>query len=366
MGAQLAGGCVEDQFGLPRSPVQQPKGDVLAPDEATIFKGKVVNLEGKPIAEAKVASIADHEWRNPVTTGPGGDFALSVEKRPYFVGIKVEAPGFASRCFDLEVREDSRTARGEHQIVEPSGLIRDPLILGPGVRVTGRVLRNGNAVEGVLIGLKHSNNTPHFQPFPRVEFKTDVKGTFHFDHALAEEDFWLNGRLGSLADGDVLVPVRVRTTGDGTALDVGDLHVKKGRTLAGRIVCSDGKAVPSGLVLRASCENVEGDIEHRPGLNGLFEFKGFIDGSMNLLVVFPKGPVPYPYRLSDKNRCLDPGECDRLEGQIDHDITDLTILLERGIQPERHYTLNSQIDQTALADFEDAKKGPIMGVPPRP
>ena len=83
-------------------------------------------------------------------------------------------------------------------------------------------------------------------------------------------------------------------------------------------------------------------------------------------MVFPENGIRYPYRLSDKNRCLNPYGSYRLMGRLDRDITDLTILLEPGVQPERQFASPRQLDQTALADFEDAKAGPIMGVPPTP
>ncbi len=89
-------------------------------------------------------------------------------------------------------------------------------------------------------------------------------------------------------------------------------------------------------------------------------------GPISLLVVFPGNGVRYPYRLSEKNRCLNPDGSCRLEGRLDRDITNLTILLEPGMPPERHHIRRHQLDQTALADFEDAKSGPFTGVAPRP
>ena len=54
--------------------------------------------------------------------------------------------------------------------------------------------------------------------------------------------------------------------------------------------------------------------------------------------------------------------CSDLEGQLDHDIADLTILLEPGAEPEHDF----DPDPALVADFNDAKAGPITGVPPRP
>jgi hypothetical protein len=69
------------------------------------------------------------------------------------------------------------------------------------------------------------------------------------------------------------------------------------------------------------------------------------------------------YRLSNQNKCLDPTFPDRLEGMIDHDINDLTILLEPGEAPEAKSIVPYGVDPARVADF-DAKAGPITGVGP--
>jgi hypothetical protein len=66
--------------------------------------------------------------------------------------------------------------------------------------------------------------------------------------------------------------------------------------------------------------------------------------------------------LSPKNKCLNPMHPDELVGQLDHDITDLTILIEP-YDPSRPRD-RLRVDPAMLADFNDAKAGPITGVPP--
>ena len=78
------------------------------------------------------------------------------------------------------------------------------------------------------------------------------------------------------------------------------------------------------------------------------------------------------YGYSAQNRCRNPEHPSFLEGQLDRDIADLTILLDPNAQtdelrpplpPFGHF---SDRDPAAIADFNDAKAGPITGVPPRP
>ncbi len=368
--------AVEDLFGLPTSPLPKPARADRPADEKwrrVVFKGKVVDHDGKPVVGAKVANLNDIKWNNAVRTGPSGEFALDMAISWHFVSIKVEAAGFATEGFGLDLRTDPKDEpRTETDLrVEPSGLIREPLVLDPGVEVTGRVLKEGKPVAAVLMALTHAK-AERFEPgppdlgSPPAKIKTGADGSFRFSHVQAERDWRACAQLGSLPDGGVLISVGFRTTGNGTSVDIGELHVEKGRTLAGRIVCSDGKNAPAGLVLTVySDELADSKLEQPVGPTGQFRFEGLLDGRVTLNVVFPKGAVPYPYRLSDKNRCLDPQASDRFEGRLDRDITDMTILLEPGIQPEVPHTGYLEVDQTALADFEDAKSGPITGVPPR-
>ena len=68
------------------------------------------------------------------------------------------------------------------------------------------------------------------------------------------------------------------------------------------------------------------------------------------------------YRLSASNKCLDPTFPDRLQGMIKDDITNLTILLDPGDAPEAASIIPYGIDPARVADFEEAKAGPITGV----
>jgi RNA polymerase sigma factor (sigma-70 family) len=126
--------ALEDEFGVPSSRLPRPKrGDVptRAPRERTVFKGTIVDRDGKPVARAKVAGRTDGEWTMSVETGANGQFALTMETPLYTVDIKVEAEGFASRCFMLDVRDDFKAERPGRLLVERSGVIDEPLVLGP-------------------------------------------------------------------------------------------------------------------------------------------------------------------------------------------------------------------------------------------
>ena len=361
--------ALEDQLGLPRSPVpdQKPAGPPpRSTERLTRFKGRVVDPDGKPIVGAKVTNEIDDFWQNPVQTGPNGEFLLNDDKPEGRVDIKIEAPGFATRVFKMRIGDDGEREPSDYSSIDTAGAIRRPLAMGRGVEVTGRVSHAGKPVGGVTIGLKYVDDDWNPYPFDDLEAQTDDTGIFRFPRVLSEQGFWAYAKLGSLPDGGAIAPIRIQTNKDGSTLDVGELHVEKGRTLAGRLVCLDGKPVPDDLELDASNPYVNGELAQKPGPNGRFQFKGLPGGPVALSVFFRRNGAPSPYRLSAKNLCLNPYARYRLEGQLDHDITDLTILFEPGVQPEVPLADPDEIDPAVEADFNDSKAGPITGVPPQP
>jgi hypothetical protein len=96
---------------------------------------------------------------------------------------------------------------------------------------------------------------------------------------------------------------------------------------------------------------------------GRFAFQGLPGGDVSVKLSIPDAAPQAGYRLSAKNKCLDPITLNHLEGSLERDVTDLTILLEPGapIEPSPPY---DHIDLTTLADYYDAARGPITGVSP--
>jgi hypothetical protein len=248
--------------------------------------------------------------------------------------------------------------------VEPSGALKTPLVLGPGVEVSGRVLKEWKPVAGIQMGLRYADGRDP-KPLTPLEVKTNANGFFRIPHVLAGTEFWAYSKLGSVAGGGTIVPIHFETGADGLAIDLGECRVELGRTLAGRVVCSDGRRVPAGTVIWGSCPRAGGVFSLELGGAGRFEFKGLPPGEVNLHLSLNRVSPATPYHVSGKNKCLHPN-MPFLEGQLERDITDLTILLEPGPDADGDRTSLTDIDPTVRADFNDAKAGPITGVPPRP
>ncbi|HEY2156025.1 MAG TPA: hypothetical protein VGH33_10380, partial [Isosphaeraceae bacterium] len=234
-----------------------------------------------------------------------------------------------------------------------------PLQLGTGVTVTGRLIRDGKPAANVPVGLGQVVGfMDHY--LGHLESRTDAEGRFRFEHAYTEDEFTAYAKVGGLPGGGSVVPRKFKTAGDGTSIDLGDMEVRAGRTLAGRIAFADGRAIPPKTKVLGYAAGAGGIIWADVDDRGRFEIRGLPEGEVGLGVKFPDiqtWNLP-GYRLSAKNRCMDPLNRFRLMGQLRDDITDLVILFEPGDDPPLSHAPGP------LADFNEAKAGPITGAPP--
>ncbi|MHC5541515.1 redoxin domain-containing protein, partial [Singulisphaera rosea] len=221
-------GALEDQFGLPRSkpsrPIASSRSEPPPIHRDVAVKGKVVGTNGDPVPGAWLVpqDVSSREKR--IRTGPKGEFAFTIEKVliDHF-WVRVEAEGLAAALFRIE----------------SSGLVPRPLRLGVGVAVKGRLARDGKPVADIPITLQQAAGDWEGSPI-YLETRTDAQGRFLFPHAGAARAMSLAATTGSFKDQGAFVPRRFKSGTDGTTVELGDLEVRAGRRLAGRVVFSDG------------------------------------------------------------------------------------------------------------------------------
>ena len=107
------------------------------------------------------------------------------------------------------------------------------------------------------------------------------------------------------------------------------------------------------ILLRISVERTQDDSNSRASPSVLFALGWIFDQTSRDPAIASPPRTHVANRLAHRST---------LEGQLDHDISDLTILLEPGEEAGRA----NDIDPAVIADFNDAKAGPITGIPPRP
>ena len=344
---------LESRFATPRRnpPVAQAIARAVMPEpkRGVKVKGRVVGPDGRGVAGATLSPQLVVVREKGLKTDAEGGFAFEVEE--IFIDhffLRVEAPGLASKMFQID----------------DTGDVRDPLKLGSGVVVTGRVIRDGRPVPGASMGLAQIGQGRTMDRFlGDLSTKTGPDGRFRFEHAFAEQDLTAFAQTGGFLNHGAVSPRTLRTGGDGATVDLGDLEVKPGRKLAGRVVFSDGKAIPPGTLVLVSAGDSGGSLRAPVDPpTGRFEVLGLPEATVAVVVQFPDNPrswLPPGYRISPTVQCLDPMNAYRVMGRLDRDVTDLTILFEPG--PEPRMTL----DPGRLADFEEAKARTITGAPPK-
>ena len=333
---------LEGRFGLPSA---QPAA-ARPPRSARDVKvsGKVVGPDSRGVKGAKLTPQFLVTRQDEIATDDHGDFSFMAERilmDHFFLGV--EAPGLASKMFQLD----------------STGVAPGPLKLGVGAEVTGRVLRGGKPVSGVEMGLQQQQR--HMDKYlGTFEARTDDLGRFRFEHVYADQDLYVYTKTGGLPDHAAIRPRACRSGDDGSTLDLGDFRVEPGRRLAGRVAFADGKAIPPGTKIQAWAEFGRGTIAATIDDRGGFEVLGLPETEVGVCLTFPgvNGYLPPGYRLSPLVKCASPINIFKIEGQLDRDIDDLTILFEPGPEPR------TSLDPGRLADFKAVRAGTITGAPP--
>lgn len=104
---------------------------------------------------------------------------------------------------------------------------------------------------------------------------TDVDGRFSITNVPAGRIYYLYGKMESLApEGLAADLVERETRDDGQLLNIGDIQVKPAYTLRGRVVLSDGKAIPPDMRVSLSADQAWDSQIVTMDSEGRFEFKG--------------------------------------------------------------------------------------------
>lgn len=316
------------------------------------IRGRVVDPDGNPVVGAEVTtSFFKTEARSgfapgivdPVmVTNMRGEFTLTSRSPVESVDVEVRARGLAPRLFhELSPRDSSHELR-----------------LGRGVSVSGRIVRGGKALPGVVVGLvQASRDSETF--LGHTEIATDEAGRFEFSNVSPNDLYYVYGVMKSLKAWGSLEARELKVGGDGTAADVGELEVGPGHRLAGRIVLSDGKLIPRPTRVLVSREKAWDSQMVELDENGRFVVEGLATEEYSVASVIPG------YRLSPKNECASPLNPGLLEGRVDRDVSDLTILYEPGdVRKRRLEDYNDPAFLEALRTFNTRQKQRIVGVDP--
>lgn len=320
-------------------------------DPALVLRGRVLDENGKPVPQAVVepfgfrrgdrGQFGGLKGFDPLAvTNQKGEFRLGVPEKGLAVSVQVSAPFKAPRKF--------------HKL-EAGPPPRD-LTLLEGVTVRGRVVRGGKPLAGVAVGAAQKDrNVETF--VGDFQAATNPTGAFEIRNVPAGDALVLYGLLSSLGKHGAVATREVRTGKSGSVSDVGDLEVKPGHRLSGRVVLADGKPVPAGTRVLLGREEAWDTAQAVADREGRFTFAG-LPAEQYTLSVNVKG-----YHLSPKNASTDLLNGFRLLGVVRADIPDLRVLLESGPGPEWG---PPRSDAKFYEEYKRRSTAPLRGVPEGP
>jgi hypothetical protein len=275
-----------------------------------IVRGKVVDARGDAIRDALVAQrgiifdqgrgFGDLDWIDLVAvTNKDGEFEMAYSKPAKAMILQVAPRGMAANLVTLT-----------------TGAERQSITATEGATVRGRVVHNGNPLANVELGLS-THSRMGGTVFDDMRIGTNENGEFAITNVPAGRIYDLFPRMAALGEKGLSAEVTyVETKDDGQEVHIGDIHTKPGYTLKGRIVLSDGAAIPANMRVNLFKDRMPDSQTAILGQDGQFEFRGLARGVYSIAPAV-KGYIP-----------LDPEK--PLEFLIDRNRADANITLKPG------------------------------------
>jgi len=243
------------------------------------IEGRVIDPEGLPLAGARVEPRVDRRRRlapavtgvEPVATDASGRFSI--------------ADLVAGAVRDLTFRADGYLPRTMRAVRAPTEPLLE-VVLRPAASVRGRVMDgDGRPIEAAKVSIDRSDDLPGVAqaeaagPGGSANAVTDAEGRYVLEGLSAgsfEIRAWSPRHRAS-----PWTPVAVAS---GAAMDLPDLVLLPGETLAGRVTTVGGEPV-------AEVRVIAGPRATRTGDDGAYRLEGLDPGTQTLLFRHPRYPA---------------------------------------------------------------------------
>jgi len=303
-------------------------------------RGRLEDETGKPVVGARVEPLSvaigsRNNWGGSqgfpsmVVTDTKGEFLFHRSEPFDFLEMLVYAPGLATQRFWLPISNVVQT-----------------VTMGSGAFIGGRVLKNGQPLSGVEVGVSGNGN---------YQALTDETGRFLIRELPPNSSWDIYGLTSSLKQHGALAPQSVTSRGHGTTNDVGDLQVRPGLTLAGRLVPAPGHGLSAErhtLVLSFYGLADNQSVQAEP--DGSFVFEGLYPATVNLQLNSGN------WRLSSRNRSLELHGARSMTGRLPAAVNNLWIEIE----PGQRSNTTRMTRQGSLPPQDMPESRPLSGVEP--
>ena len=256
-------------------------------DPSRVARGRVVDTHGAQMRDAVVTPQGVLRARDSSSiygTAPGLDpIAVTNEKGEFEIA-------YAEPMSKVALMVEAR-AMAPKFVILPSGSERQTVTVSEGAVVRGRLVDKGQPVAGAEVGLiprkpfgGGANLKTFGSPYNELRIGTQEDGSFAITSAPAPEQWYIYGRMETLASRGASDPLECATTRDHQEVNVGDLQVKPAYRLQGKVLLSDGRQVPEGMRVTISSDLTR---DYQTALisgDGRFAFAGLAPGDYSLLV----------------------------------------------------------------------------------
>jgi hypothetical protein len=274
-------------------PAKPARTAILKPSEAVtdpkrVLRGLIVDSHHRPVRDAVVqpqgilGEMPDGSRGSVYGTIPGldpvavtnerGEFELAHAKPFDAMVLQVDARGMAPKIFTSLA----------------SGMERHVLTIDEGALVRGRLMRDGQPVPNAEVGLIArqrgwgANLTLVGYPLPEIRIGTNEDGSFAITNVPPGVDWYLYGKMESLAGRGGAPIIECSTKSDGEEVDVGALSISPTLHLRGRVILSDGHAMPAGMRITIGSDRAFDSQTAVLGTDGTFEFSGLAKGGYTI------------------------------------------------------------------------------------
>jgi hypothetical protein len=284
--------------------------------------GRITNYDGESIVGARVGVDSVQIEKPTQRSIPEGMDPMAISDANGVFILTSETP-FTTLDLAISAREYAPLKMtgiepGKHWIIQ----------MTEGVTIRGRVLKNNKPVSGTTMVLDGIYRSDDFYA-RHSELATNAEGYFEFLNMPPLTDYYLRGKMDDSSPHGALEPLWVTTKGDGTLVDVGNLQITPDLRIAGRLILDSKAALPPDTKIVITTERGWDRSETIVAENGQFELAGLPLDRYRISVQIPN------HRLAIENPNLNLFNGSHLEGTLNTNLENLTILVEAGPQHTR-------------------------------
>jgi uncharacterized GH25 family protein len=255
-------------------------------DLTRAVKGRVLDKAGNAVQDAVVTSEgveADAEWRVMVGTTPALDPLAVTNDKGNFELV------YSNPAKRMLLSVEARTLAPKFAVLT-TGPNRQDIQLSEGATIRGRLVRDGKPVGNAEIGLiaqERGGFGPQFtivgSPYSEVRVGTQEDGSFAISNVPTQVKWYVYAKMESVARRGATEPKACATTQPQEIVNVGDIQLRPGYHLKGRVLLTDGKSVREGMRVTISSERVRDSQTVILDKSGRFEFLSLPKGKYSIL-----------------------------------------------------------------------------------